>query len=48
MESILDKLKTLSEIIETNEKADDDFKKIIMKEIDKLKKDFEEFKERSD
>ena len=44
MNSILEQIKSLSEIIETNEKADDDFKRVIMKEINKLKVDFEELK----
>ncbi|NLD18295.1 MAG: hypothetical protein GX666_12050, partial [Tissierellia bacterium] len=44
MNSILEQIKSLSQIIETNEKADDDFKRVIMKEINKLKVDFEELK----
>lgn len=44
MDAILEQIESLSKIIEINEKADEDFKKVIMKEINKLKEEFEELK----
>ena len=44
MDTILKQIESLSEIIEVNERADEDFKKVIIKEINRLKEEFEELK----
>ena len=47
MEAILSRIDTLSEIVDANEKADEDFKRVITKEIEHLRKEFEALERRS-